>query len=130
MNPSFMDGIDRTTFHPFVLADCRETDSPCVQLQFSDHAWLLSQVGSDHIGDFYLNGYGIQGMVVAARMLAGQEPIPDDMQPDSEGDCCYLYFDSLETAVKTATIAHQMIHDASQRSACARLAEDEGFDDL
>jgi len=51
------------------------------------------------------------------------------MEPDSEADTCYIHFADLETAVETATLARDMIHDPSQRGACAQLAVAEGLDD-
>lgn len=130
LTPTFSDGQDRTTFAPFVLRDCRDTDYPNVNLQFSDHDWRNQHIGDDHIGDYYLNGYGIQGLVIAARQLAGLEPIADGMEPDSEGDTCLIYFTDLDMAIETARLAHAMIHDPAQRSACAQLAADEGYDDV
>ena len=128
--PRFIDGRDATTFAPFVLIDSRESEWSDVRLQFSDHAWTKQHIGGDHIGDYYLNGYGIQGMVIAARVIAGLEPLPAGADPDSEGDTCFIHFADLESAVETATLAHAMIHDPEQRTACAQLAEEEGFDDM
>ena len=94
------------------------------------HRRLAYVPGDDHIGDCYLNGYGIQGMVIAARVIAGLEPLPPGADPDSEGDTCYMHFADLDSAVETATLAHAMIHDPERRAECARLAVEEGFDDM
>ena len=128
--PEFVDGRDCTTFAPFILIDCRDSEWKDVRLEFSDHAWTQKHVGSDYIGDCYLNGYGIQGLVLAARVAAGLEPFTAGMEPDSEGDTCYIHFADLETAVETATLARDMIHDPSQRAACAELAVAEELDDI
>jgi len=128
--PRFIDGRDSTTFAPFVLIDGRDSEWGDVRLEFSDHAWTEKHVGDDHIGDCYLNGYGIQGMVIAARVIAGLDPLPPGAEPDSEGDTCYIHFTDLESAAETATLAHAMIHDPERRAACARLAVEEGFDDI
>lgn len=129
-DPTFIEGRDSTTFAPFVLIDCRDTEWKDVRLEFSDHAWTAKHVGDDHIGDCYLNGYGIQGLVFAARMAAGLEPVPSGVEPNSEGDTCYIHFSELETAVETATLAQEMITDPAKRTACAELAVEEGFEDI
>ena len=128
--PNFTDGRDAKSFAPFVLIDCRNTEWKDIRLEFSDHDWTQTNVGDDHIGDCYLNGYGIQGLVIAARVNAGHEPFPPGMQPNSEGGTCYIHFADLETAVETAALAHDMIHDPSKRTACAELAVKEGFEDI
>jgi hypothetical protein len=129
-NPAFVEGRDCTTFAPFVLIDCRDTEWNDIRLEFSDHAWTAQHVGSENIGDCYLNGYGIQGLVFAARVAAGLDPIPPGVEPDSEGDTCYIHFADLQTAVETATLAREMINDPSKREQCAKLAVEEGLDDL
>lgn len=127
---TFVDGRDSTTFSPFVLIDCRDTEFSDVRLEFSDHDWTQANIGDDSIGGCYLNGYGIQGLVIAARVKAGLEPIPDGMEPNSEGDTCYIHFNDLDSAVQTAKLAHTMIHDAAQRVACAELAVEHEYDDI
>ncbi|MCA9175121.1 MAG: hypothetical protein KDB14_11615 [Planctomycetales bacterium] len=128
--PTFVDGRDATTYAPFILIDCRDTKWGDVRLQFSDHQWTHDHIGSEYIGDCYLNGYGIQGLVLAARARAGLEPLAEGMEPNSEGDTCYLHFADLASAVETASLAHAMIHAADQREACANLAVEEGLDDI
>lgn len=129
-NPTFVDGRDSTTFAPFILIDCRDTEWGDVRLEFSDHAWTAEHIGDDHLGDCYLNGYGIQGLVFAARMVAGLDPIPPGVEPDSEGDTCYIHFSDLQTAIETAILAQAMITDPDKRTECAELAVEEGFDDM
>lgn len=128
--PKFVDGRDTTTFAPFILIDCRDSQWKDVRLEFSDWDWCEEHIGGEYLGEVYLNGYGIQGLVFAARIAAGLDPIPAGVEPDSEGDTCFLHFSSLETAVETATLAHAMIHDPAKRSACAELAVEEGLDDI
>jgi hypothetical protein len=127
--PVFVEGRDSTTYAPFVLIDSRK-DWGDVRLEFSDHDWTAAHIGSDYIGECYLNGYGIQGLVIAARLAAGLEPLPPGIEPDSEGDTCHIHFVDLETAVETAALAQQMITDPRKREQCAALAVEEGFDDL
>jgi hypothetical protein len=129
-DPTFIDGRDATTYSPFVLIDCRDTEWADLRLEFSDHEWRDQNIGGDHIGECYLNGYGIQGMVIAARMLAGLEPVPDSMELNSEADTCYIHFPDLAMAVETASLAHQMIHDSANREKCAKLSVEEGLDDM
>jgi hypothetical protein len=130
VDPLFVDGRDHTTFAPFVLIDSRDTEWNDVRLEFSDHAWTAKHVGGEYIGDCYLNGYGIQGLVFAARIAAGLDPIPSGVEPDSEGDTCYIHFAELQTAIETATLAQEMIANPSKREQCAKIAVEEGLDDL
>jgi hypothetical protein len=130
VDASFVDDRDSTTFAPFVLIDCRNTEYSDVRLEFSDHAWTAEHIGDDCIGEYYLNGYGIQGLVIATRMAAGLDPLPSGIEPNSEGDTCYIHFEDLQTAIETATLAKEMITDASKREQCAKIAVEEGFDDL
>ena len=129
--PTFVDGRDSTTFAPFVLINGRDVDKNWndFRLEFSDYDWTAQHIGSDYIGDCYLNGYGIQGLVFASRLAAGLDPVPPGMEPDSEADTCYIHFADLETAVETATLAQAMITDPAKRQECAQLAVEEGFED-
>ena len=128
--PQFIDGRDSTTYAPFVLIDSRDSEWKDLRLQFSDHAWTQANIGDDYIGECYLNGYGIQGLVFAALLQAGLDPVPAGVEPNSEGDTCYIHFSNFETAVETATLAYEMIHDKAKRTACAELAVEEGLDDI
>lgn len=127
--PRFVDGRDTTTFAPFILIDCRDSEWNDVRLEFSDWDWRKAHIGGDYLGDCYLNGYGVQGLVFAARLAAGLNPIAAGMEPDSEADTCYIHFSDLETAVETAALAHAMINDPTKRMECAELAVEHGFDD-
>lgn len=128
--PKFVDGRDMTTFAPFILIDSRDSEWKDVRLEFSDWDWREKHIGGDYLGEVYLNGPGIQGLVFAARLAAGLDPIPAGVEPDSEADTCYIHFSDLETAVETATLAHAMIHDPQKRSECADLAVEEELDDI
>src|SRR5688572_7887923 len=124
-DPVFIEGRDSITFAPFVLIDSRE-EWGNVRLEFSDHGWTTAHIGSDYIGECYLNGYGIQGLVIAARLAAGLDPLPPGIELDSEGDTCHIYFADLQTAVETAVLAQQMIIDPRKRERCAAVAIKEG----
>jgi hypothetical protein len=128
--PSFTDRRDSTTFAPFVLIDCRDTEYNDIRLEFSDHDWTTQHIGNETIGNYDLNGYGIQGLVFAARSLAGLDPMPLGVEPNSEGDTCYIHFPDLQTAIETAALAQAMMTDPSKREQCVKLAVQEGWDDL
>lgn len=128
--PVFTDGRDDTTFAPFVLIDCRDQEWNDVRLQFNNWDLLHKTTGGDSVGDYYLNGPGVQGIVIASRILAGLDPLPPGVEPNSEGDTCYMHFADLATAVETASLAQKVIGDRSKIEECANLALDEGFDDM
>jgi len=48
-----------------------------------------------------------------SRIAAGLEAYADSMEPNSEGDSCYIMFEGsdLETVIETAKLAHVMIND-------------------
>ncbi|MCP3943484.1 MAG: hypothetical protein GY710_18670 [Desulfobacteraceae bacterium] len=110
-NVNFIDNQDKTTFFPFILIDNRDSEWSDVRLSFSDWEWFKEKYGTDTINDYYINGYGIQGLVSASRIAAGVEPFPDGMDPNSEGDTCYFIFEELSVAVETAKLACQMINN-------------------
>lgn len=130
--PSFTDGRDDTTFAPFILHDWRDSEFQDVRLEFSNWEFLQKTVGDDYpdLGDYYLNGPGVQGLVIAARILAGLDPMPAGFEPNSEAGACYMHFGDLETAVETAELAQAMITDRARIEECAQVAMDEGLDDM
>jgi hypothetical protein len=127
--PNFVDGIDSTTFAPFVLEDCRATEYKDVRLAFHDHDWTREHIGGEYVGAVYLNGYGIQALVLAARVNAGLDAHPDGMVDDSEADTCNLHFNDVAAAVETAALVRAMIHSPTLRARCAELAEEHGLND-
>jgi hypothetical protein len=127
--PHFVDGCDKTTFAPFELLDWRDSEWKNVRLSFDDWGWLHSTYDTDTIDGYYLNGYGIQGLVFAARIDAGLEPFPPGMEPDSEANTCYIHFSDLDTAVETAGLARQMIRDRDKLAAMVALAREHDLED-
>ena len=108
---NFSNHHDNETFAPFELVDCRHEEWSDVRLSFSGWDWLQETHGTDEIQDYYLNGYGVQGLVIAARVKAGLEKYPNGMEPNSEGDTCYIHFSNFEMALETAALAQEMILD-------------------
>jgi hypothetical protein len=130
MTPTFdSEGHDRKTFAPFILHDCRDTEWKDVRLEFSDWDWLHDFCGGNTVGDYYLNGPGVEGLVMATRVLNGLDPDPDTMDPNSEGDACYIHFSDFDEAVRTATLCAAMIKDKALLSQAAAKAEENGFGD-
>ena len=81
-------GIDATTYAPFILHNALYTEWKDVRLEFSDWGWIGSRFGESP-NRYYLNGYGIEGLVKAARHSRGLEVEPADMHYNSEGNTCY-----------------------------------------
>ena len=130
MTPNFdSKGIDRRTFAPFVLHDCRNTKWKDLRLEFSNWDWLHDICGGDCIGDYYLNGPGVEGLVVATRLLNNLEPNPDTMHLNSEGDACCIHFTDFDDAVRTATLCPKMIKDKALLQQAALSAAENGFGD-
>jgi hypothetical protein len=130
MRPTFdSNGSDETTFAPFVLEDCRDTEYKDLRLRFSDWDWLHKHCGGDTVDDYYLNGYGVQDLVLTARVLNGLEPISETMDTNSEGDTCYIHFSNFDEAVRTAEISASMIRDMGLLRQAVAAAKENGFGD-
>jgi hypothetical protein len=127
--PDFVNGRDKTTFAPFELIDARDSEWGDVRLSFNDWAWLTKTHGTDTIDDYYLNGYGVQGLVLAARVAAGLDAYPDGLHPNSEGDTCFLHFNDLNVAIETAQLAREMIGDRGKIAALVMVVRDNGLED-
>ena len=93
-------GIDEVTFAPFTLTDARASKWKDVRLSFHDWDWFTAAYGSDTVEDYYFNGYGVEGLVKAARLAAGAEPYAEGIDYNSEGDACFVHFADLAEAVK------------------------------
>ncbi len=104
-----MSKIDKETYFPFELIDGRGSQWDDVRLSFSAWDWFKDKYGTDTIDGYYINGYGVQGLVLASRVSAGLPAYPDDLDPNSEGDTCYLIFQDHDLAVETAQLAKKMI---------------------
>jgi len=127
--PTFVEGRDKTTFAPFELIDCRDTEWSDVRLSFSDWSWLHETHGTDTIDDWYLNGYGVQGLVLAARVAAGLNAFPEGLEPNSEGDTCFIHFEDLDLAVETAQLGQAMIGDRDKVTALVAVARENDLED-
>ena len=127
--PTFVDGHDKTTFAPFELIDCRDTEWGDVRLSFNDWSWLNETYGTDTIEGYYLNGYGVQGLVLACRIAAGLDAYPDGLEPNSEGDTCFLHFSDLDVAIETIQLAQDMIGDRDKIAAMVAVARDHDLED-
>ncbi len=123
------DGYDSKTFTPFALQNCLDTEWKDVRLSFSDWDWLRGKWGSDSIEDYYLNGYGVEGLVKAVLFSNGIDPYGNGIDYNSEGDTCYVHFTSLETALLAAEWAAAMINDKEKILAAIHTAREQGYED-
>ncbi len=83
-------GNDLSTFAPFILRNALDTEWADVRLEFSNWKWLHDRYG-DTFDDYYLNGYGVEGLVKAIRFMNGLDPDASDVDYNSEGDACYIH---------------------------------------
>jgi hypothetical protein len=122
-------GIDRDTFAPLVLINELDTEWQDVRLSFDDWDGLHALCGGDSLDDYYLNGYGVQGLVMACRLAAGLEPEADGIHYNSEGDTCFVHFASLDDAVETASLVAAMLQSRAAIAAMVQVARDHDFED-
>lgn len=122
-------GFDKESFSPFVLHNCLDTEWKDVRLSFDD--WGLFQMiyGSDTVDGYYMNGYGVEGLVKAALFDNQIDPDGEGFNYDSEGDTCYIHFTTLELAIRVAHIASSMIKDKDHLMKAIKIARAEGFED-
>lgn len=122
-------GFDKETFFPFVLQNCLDTEWRDIRLSFDNWNFFHTQHGSDTIDNYYMNGYGVEGLVKAALFSNKISPDCEDINYDSEGDTCYMHFTSIEIAVRVAQIASSMIKDKDRLMKTIKIARKEGFED-
>ncbi len=124
-----MSNIDKTTYYPFEIIDCRDSEWNDVRLSFDDWSWFKETYKTDTINDYYMNGYGIQGLVLASRIAVGLDAYPDDLEPDSEGDTCFLIFQDYDSAIETAKLAKEMISSQAAIEKMIVIARENDLED-
>jgi hypothetical protein len=122
-------GVDAKTYAPFTLQNCLATEWKDVRLSFNDWDWLHEKYGGDEVDDYYLNGYGVEGLVKAVLFKENFDLESDDIDFNSEGDTCFIHFKKLDEAVKTAELVSSMIGNAKLMKKMIKVAQDEGFED-
>lgn len=131
MSPTFDEhGLDSQTYAPFTLHNCLDSEWHDVRLSFSDWTWLQAKYGTESVVDeYYLNGYGIEGLVKAVLFEANVDLESDDIEFDSEGDTCYIHFQHMDQATHAAALAAAMISQEATLKAAIAIAREEGFED-
>ncbi|GHB97934.1 hypothetical protein [Cerasicoccus arenae] len=128
--PNFtVEGIDFKTFSPFILHNDLETESKNIRLEFSNWEWLEAEYSDSDTNDYYLNGYGMEGLVKAVRIIAGLPPEPESIEYDSEDDTCNIHFSDLDDARQTAELASAMITTYKKLLQAIQVARDNDLED-
>ena len=109
---------------PFTIDDIADRG---VRLSFFDWSWLEKQHGSIEIDGYYMNGPGVEGLVQAVMFANKIES--DDIEGDSEGDACLLYFPNVALATRVGELAAAMMKDRAQLAKAITIAREEGFED-
>lgn len=122
-------GVDRNSFAPFILINQLDSEWKDVRLSFSDWDWIAKLDANHTINGYYLNGYGVQGLVMACRLNAGLDIEADGIDYNSEGDTCFIHFTSLDQAVRTARLAADMFKDRCKLEALIKIAQEKELDD-
>ena len=100
-----------------------------MRLSFNDWSWLASRYGTDSIDSYYLNGYGVQGLVQAVMIAAAIQVLEDRIHFNSEGDTCCIHFKDLDVAVRVAQAASSMIKDVEEIKRMIKIARTHGLED-
>jgi hypothetical protein len=74
-----------------------------------------------------INGPGVEGLVRA--VMFANKIASHDVEGDSEGDACLLYFTNVKTATHVAQLAAAMIKDRTQLAKAIQIAREQGFED-
>ena len=123
------EGKDSTSYAPFTLEDCRATQWQDLRLSFDDWEWLQQRYGDEPIDDYYLNGYGLEGLIKAMLLKQGTDLESDEISFNFEGDTCYIHFKDLHQAVNTATRAARMMASEQEIKHMIQLAREAGFEE-
>jgi hypothetical protein len=128
--PSFDEkGYDRTTFAPFALQDSRATKWKDLRLTFDDWGAITELAGDESVDGYYLNGYGVEGLVKGAMVAAGIDVESDAIDWNSVGDTCNIHFKDYDTALSAAAAAHKMLASREALVAAVAAAREGGFED-
>ena len=122
-------GIDAKTFAPFTLQNCLATEWEDVRLSFSDWAWFQEKFKTDTIDDYYMNGYGVEGLVKAVLFAGNIDPDDEEIVYNSEGDACNIHFKTLAFAVHAAELSVAMVKNKKTLAAAIVIAREQGFED-
>lgn len=122
------DGSDSQTFAPFVLHNALDTEWKDVRLEFSNWDWLSITYNEDTIEDYYLNGPGVEGLV-KATLFSHEIDVESGIEYNSEADTCYIHFEDINHAIRTAGLVAEMIADPQKLRAAIKVAIDQEFDD-
>lgn len=122
------EGIDSTTFTPFVLHDCRETDTEDLRLEFANWEWLEERYGDTELADYDFSGEGVEDLVRAARRSAGLEVYPEGIEYNSDSDTCDVHFVDLDEAARTAELCSEMFNDETLLANAIEAVEAEADD--
>lgn len=120
----FKNGVDTTTFAPFKLFDELASKWTDVRLSFDDWTWF-----DEEVDDYYMNGYGIEGLVKACLFVNGVNPDDEGIHYNSEANTCYIHFKDLELANRAAQWAAVMANDKAVLNQMITVAREEGFED-
>lgn len=122
-------GYDRTTYAPFVLRDCRTTKWKDVRLMFDRWDHLQALAGGESLDGFYLNGYGVEGLVKAAMVDADIDVDDDGIHCNSEADTCNVHFKDFAVAVRAARAAAALFKTKATLVKAVACAREHGFED-
>jgi hypothetical protein len=102
-------------------------DRGSVRLSFFDWGWLEKQHGSIEIEGYYMNGPGVEGLVRA--VMFANKIASKNVEGDSEGDACLLYFTDVQAATHVARLAAAMMKDRTQLAEAITIARKHGFEE-
>ena len=122
-------GSDRKTYSPFILENLLDTEWHYVRLVFSDWEWRQVKHGGETVEGYYLNGYGVEGVVKAALFVAGVDSNDAGIDFDSEGDTCLIRFADVDTAAHVAELAAGTVNDPTKLKEMITVAREQGFED-
>lgn len=86
-----------------------DTEWKDVHLSFDNWSFIQEQYGTDNIDDYYLNGYGVEGLVKAVLFDEKIDTENEEIYYKSKGDTCYIHFATLDMAARVAERASSII---------------------
>jgi hypothetical protein len=99
-------GRDALSYAPVTLFDAGDGEGQ-IHMMLPETGYTAALGGTG----YPLNGHGIQGLIQAARLLAGLQVEPEGISYETEYDNCFVLFDDVADADTTAALLASALRD-------------------
>jgi hypothetical protein len=110
---------------PFLLVD----EQGEFRLIFNDWDWLHEQLGGETFDEYSFNGYGMEGLIKAVRLMNHLSVESSNIEYNSSGDYCLIIFPDVRDAERSALLTIDVIKDGKKLIETIGVARKNGFDE-